>query len=144
MASKKEIGLALSCIDYRLFDATIELLKKQCCVDAFDHTILAGASLGYNQHEYKCWPKTFIDHVKLAIELHHIKKIVVIDHEDCGAYKLFYPKLEHKPECERHYHIKNVKKFIKHMKKLFPDLLYAGYILNLDGTAEKVCGDEMS
>jgi len=59
----KELGLALSCIDYRLFDATIELLKKDCQVDAFDHTILAGASLGYNQKIYPTWDKTFIDHV---------------------------------------------------------------------------------
>jgi len=137
---KKEIGLALSCIDYRLFDSTIELLREDCCVDAFDHTILAGASLGYNQTEYTWWPKTFIEHVELAIELHKIKKIVVIDHEDCGAYKLFYPELE-KDKChckERELHIKNIKKFIKHMKKKYPYIKYNGYILHLDGTAEKI------
>ena len=135
---KKEIGLALSCIDYRLFDSTIELLREDCCVDAFDHTILAGASLGYNQTEYTCWPNTFIEHVDLAIKLHKITKIVVIDHEDCGAYKLFYPDLERHHHREREYHIKNIKKFIKHMKKKYPDLKFSGYILRLDGTAEKI------
>lgn len=139
-----QIGLALSCIDYRLFEATIEFLKKDCCVDAFDHTILAGASLGYNQDEYKCWSKTFIEHVELAIELHHIKKIVVVDHEDCGAYKLFYPCLKCKPYHERQHHIHNIKKFIKAVKKIFPQLLFAGYIIRLDGSAEKVCGDNMN
>ncbi len=59
MPKKKEIGLALSCIDYRLFDATIELLKKDCHVDAFDHTILAGASLFYSQDVYETWKPTF-------------------------------------------------------------------------------------
>jgi carbonic anhydrase len=142
MNKPKEIGLALSCIDYRLFDATIELLKKSCCVDAFDHFILAGASLGFNQDEYKNWPPALINHIDLAIQLHHIKKIVVIDHEDCGAYKLFYPCLKHHPHKEREYHIFNVKKFIKQMKKLYPDMLYSGFILNLDGTAEKVYQDK--
>lgn len=140
---KKEIGLALSCIDYRLFDATIELLKKDCRVDAFDHTILAGASLGYNQIKYKCWPKTLRNHIDLAIELHKIKKIVVIDHEDCGAYKLFYPDLEEKPHREKHYHKKNVKKFIKTMKSIYPDLHYSGYLLALDGTFTKIYQDNM-
>ena len=141
MGKKKEIGLALSCIDYRLFDSTIELLKKDCHVDAFDHTILPGASLGYNQDTYENWPPTFIDQVDLALKLHHIKKIVVIDHEDCGAYKLFYPELKCKVWHEREYHIKNIRKFIKRMKKLYPDLLYVGYILNLDGTADRVYKD---
>jgi len=73
----------------------------------------------------------------LALELHHIKKIVVIDHEDCGAYKLIYPCIE-KCKCEKILHIKNIKKFIYKMKKLYPDLEYAGYLLHLDGHVEKV------
>jgi carbonic anhydrase len=142
MGKRKEIGLALSCIDYRLFDKTLELLKEQCCVDKFDHCILAGSSLGYNQNKYECWPPTFIEHVDLAIKLHHIKKIVVIDHEDCGAYKLFYPHVKHHPELERKLHIKNIKKFIKRLKQKYPQLLFAGYLLALDGTAERIHKDK--
>jgi len=141
MSHKKEIGAALSCIDYRLFDTTIELLRKDCHVDAFDHTILAGASLGYNQNDYETWKQTFIDQIDLAIQLHHIKKIVVIDHEDCGAYKLFYPQAEHDPKLERELHIKNIRKFIASMKKIYPKLQYAGYLLALDGSAERIYRD---
>lgn len=144
--TKPNIGIALSCMDYRLFDETIELLKNDCCVDSFDHTILAGASLGFNQDEYLNWAPTFINHVDLAIQLHHIKKIVVIDHEDCGAYKLFYPELNECKchcKCERKLHIKNIRKFIKKMKMLYPNFQYAGYILNLDGSYEKVYSDKM-
>lgn len=143
MQKEKNIGLALSCIDYRLFDETIELLKKDCCVDGFDHTILAGASLGYNQNEYLNWAPTFTDHVDLALELHHIKKIVVIDHEDCGAYKFFYPQIDECCHCERKYHVKNIKKFIKQMKMLYPQLHYSGYLLALDGSYEKIYQDKM-
>jgi len=138
----KELGLALSCIDYRLFDATIELLKKDCCVDAFDHVVLAGASLGYNQNDYTFWKKMFIDHVELALKLHNIEKIVVIDHEDCGAYKLIYPHVEDCRKCEKKLHIKNVKQFIKRMRKLYPKLHYSGYLLHLDGSYEKICQDK--
>lgn len=140
---QKEIGLSLSCMDYRLFDATIELLKKDCKVDAFDHTILAGASLGFNQNDYKYWKQTLINHIDLAIKLHKIKKIVVIDHEDCGAYKLAYPHLKDYPECERKYHIKNIHKFIKNISKMYPDLHYSGYLLSLDGSYERIYQDPM-
>lgn len=138
MNKPKKIGLALSCIDYRLFDKTIEFLKNDCHVDAFDHTILAGASLGYNQTKYDSWSTTFIEHVKLAIDLHKIQKIAVIDHDDCGAYKLFYPQLKHNPCCERGHHIENIIKFITNMKLQFPHIMFSGYILHLDGVVEKI------
>lgn len=134
----RNIGLSLSCIDYRFFEDTIRLLGKDCQIDAFDHTILAGASLGYNQHDYVTWPITWRDQVDLAIKLHKIQKIVVIDHEDCGAYKLFYPDLKYHPEREKKYHIKNIKKFIKAVRKIYPNLEYAGYLLLLDGSYERI------
>lgn len=135
---KLEIGLSLSCIDYRLFEATIELLRQDCQVDAFDHTILAGASLGFNQEEYPTWPITWIEHVDLAIKLHSIKTIVVIDHEDCGAYRLFYPHLVDHPKCERALHIKNIKEFIRYVKNIYPEFQYRGYLLALDGSHEMI------
>ena len=110
--NKPRIGLSLSCIDYRLFDATIELLRKDCQVDGFDHTILAGASLGYNQHDYKTWQRTWLDHVDLALKLHNIKVILVIDHQDCGFYKAIYKNAKDCEKCERALHIKNIKKFL--------------------------------
>jgi len=117
--SQQTIGLSLSCIDYRLFEATIRLLQQDCQIDAFDHTILAGASLGFNQYEYESWPITWLEHVNLAIKLHDIKKIVVIDHEDCGAYKLFYPCLKDHPECERNLKIAFFFRFFRLCLKNF-------------------------
>jgi carbonic anhydrase len=136
--SQLKIGFSLSCIDYRLFEATIELLRQDCQIDAFDHTILAGASLGYNQNKYVTWSSTWLDHVNLAIKLHNIQKIVVIDHEDCGAYKLFYPDLKDHPKRERKYHIKNIKEFINYVRHIYPNMEYAGYLLNLDGSYERI------
>lgn len=139
--SQLKIGLCLSCIDYRFFDSTLKLLERDCNVDAFDHTVLAGASLGYNQSKYVTWSAMWLDHINIAIKLHNIKKIVVIDHEDCGAYKLFYPDLKEHPKRERGYHIKNIKEFMNHVKNIYPDLDYAGYLLSLDGSYERIYPD---
>lgn len=138
---EKEIGLVLSCIDYRLFDATLQLLRNDVRVDAFDHTILPGASLGFNQNNHLYWKQTLIDQINIAIKLHNIKKIVVVDHEDCGAYKLAYKNLINYPEYERSYHIQNIKKFISTMIKLYPSMHYSGYLLNLDGSYKTVYQD---
>ena len=37
------------------------------------------------------WAKTLFDHIEISKNLHHIKKVVLFDHLDCGAYKTFCP-----------------------------------------------------
>jgi hypothetical protein len=133
-----KIGLALSCVDHRLLDSTIDLLKNICMVDAFDHVILAGASFGYNQTVCPHWKLTFLDHIDLALKLHNITHIVIIDHEDCNEYKLNYPLLHISPQYERLYHIIQVKQCIEDLKELYPSFDYSGYLLSLSGYAEKI------
>ncbi|MDP3275253.1 MAG: hypothetical protein Q8Q09_08675 [Deltaproteobacteria bacterium] len=60
--------------------------------DDYDHFILAGASLGVAQPTYTEWAKTFWDHLETAkLQLHKtIHTVLLIEHEDCGAYKLFF------------------------------------------------------
>lgn len=132
-------ALVLSCIDYRFVNVMTNFLQSSpSLTNSYDPMVLAGASLGYNQKKFKAWQKTFIDHVKLAIELHDIKQMVVFDHMDCGAYVLFYPDIEANSEEERKLHIKNIKLFICQMKKLFPQLLYSGYLINDDNTIDNI------
>ena len=132
-------ALVLSCIDYRFVDIMTNFLQNSPSLEnSYDPMVLAGASLGYNQKKFECWPVTFIDHVKLAIELHDIKQLIVFDHMDCGAYVLFYPGLEADSEEERGLHIKNINEFICRLKKLFPKLIYSGYLINVDGTIDNI------
>ena len=136
-------AIVLSCIDYRFIDNMIEFLEKSDISEKYDVTALAGASLAYNQSKYEYWNKTFIDQLKLAIDLHHIKKIIVFDHMDCGAYRIFYPKLNELSEkkrnrLEKKLHKKNIRKFFKKMGKLFPQLDQEGYLILYDGRIKKI------
>lgn len=132
-------ALILTCIDYRFVDSTIFYLESNPKLsNSYDVTALAGGSLGYTQKKYEHWRKTFIDHVKLAIELHNIQKIIVFDHMDCGAYQLFYPEIETNSEEERELHIKNIKKFIHKLYKIFPQLEYRGYLIHDNNYVEKI------
>jgi carbonic anhydrase len=81
-------ALLLSCMDYRLVDATARYMAARGLKDKYDHVILAGASLGATTAKYPDWNKTFWEHLEAAIQLHGIHKVIVVDHRDCGAYKL--------------------------------------------------------
>jgi len=132
-------AMVLSCIDYRFIDTTMFHSEQNPRLSQkYDYTTLAGASLGFNQNKYKCWKNTFIELLELAIELHHIKQLIVFDHMDCGAYQLFYPDITLDTEEERLLHIKNIKEFICKLQKKFPKLVYSGYLVHVDGHVETI------
>lgn len=132
-------AMVLTCIDYRFIDTVIFYLEQNPTLSQkYDLTTLAGASLGFNQDQFECWRNTFIELTELAIQLHHIKQLIVFDHMDCGAYQLLYPDLKLNTEEERQLHIKNIRLFVKKVKKIFPKLIYSGYLAHDNGHIEKI------
>ena len=81
--------LLLSCMDYRLMDEVSAYMQGRGLKDAYDHVILAGASLGALTDKRPDWGRTFFQHLDVAIQLHKVKKVMVVDHRDCGAYRVF-------------------------------------------------------
>lgn len=70
----------------------------------YDQFILAGASIGaligakhYNTKElpynrsYKSWYKALLNHIDVAVDLHDIRDVYIVEHRNCGAYKKFLP-----------------------------------------------------
>lgn len=131
-------AMALSCIDWRLIDATIEDLEKGAA-NPFDYTALPGASLFVvNPSDHPEFKKTYYDIAAIAIDLHNIKGFVVVEHYDCGAYKIAYPEyvdpITHKipKKIEKKLHKKNVLKLKKRLAELYPNHWFEGYIIALD------------
>ena len=137
-ATHKAKAIVLGCIDYRFVDVMTDYLQEGELNRKYDLTAVAGASLGYNQDKYPCWTQTIKDQISLAIELHHIKRVVVFDHMDCGAYALFYPHIKINSKEERLLHIKNINKFICSLKQIFPKLSYTGYLIHTDNEIELI------
>ncbi len=81
-ADKEADLLLLTCMDFRFFLKIAEFMKGI----KYDHVTLAGAALGAVWHEKPHWHQMFLDHVKLAIDLHNVKRVIVMEHRDCGAY----------------------------------------------------------
>ena len=94
-------NLVLSCIDPRFASATEQYLYDKYTSKnlSYDHFVLAGGALGGNltaagSGAGQCnilsansnWNRTLKDHVQLAITLHNVKGIEILDHLNCGAY----------------------------------------------------------
>ena len=89
----------LACIDPRYTAALEEYLLQILPNNTYDLFILAGAALGGNLtangacSQGVCsvvntnWQTALLDHIQVAITLHNVTEILVVDHLDCGAYK---------------------------------------------------------
>ena len=89
LAKGRVDALVLTCIDYRFVHLIPEYMNKQYPGFSYDHTILAGASLGVFAGIYPAWASTFWEHLEVAIALHGIHTVIILDHRDCGAYREF-------------------------------------------------------
>lgn len=128
--------LVLGCIDLRLTDETIAFLNADNLQNRFDYFTLAGTSLCTHAKEFAAdfdnkilkkfshftdWRNTLLNHVQSAIELHQIMDVYIIEHRDCGAYKIFLKDGTFGPdraEEEEEAHLKYAKTLAKKLEKL--------------------------
>ncbi|MFM1856638.1 MAG: hypothetical protein RLZ83_1947 [Pseudomonadota bacterium] len=131
--------LLLSCMDYRLVDDTERYMTGRGLRDRYDHVVLAGASLGAVTSKFPAWGQTFWDHLGVAIDLHHIRKVMVLDHRDCGAYKVILgPAHLASPLSERAAHAESLNQLRAQILARHPKLDVELLLMALDGSVEKV------
>jgi len=139
LASGKADALLLSCMDYRLIDATGRYMTHHGLRNKYDHVVLAGASLGAITEKYPDWNRTFWDHLALAIELHAIHRVMVLDHRDCGAYKLILGEdFSKDPKKETEAHAAQLKRLEELIKGKYEKLEVELLLMNLAGKVEHI------
>ncbi|MDE2163727.1 MAG: hypothetical protein KGL56_04385 [Alphaproteobacteria bacterium] len=132
-------ALALTCIDYRLVDDAVHFFDGMHLTNEYDQLSLAGASLAAVSEKFPSSNKAFWDHVQIAKDLHHVKKLIVLDHRDCGAYKVAFGKaFAAQPDAETMQHKSVMLKLHAQMAKRHPDLAAEFYLMALDGSAQRV------
>lgn len=102
---KKNI-ITISCIDLRLNEEVLNFLHFDNLTNRYDIFALAGTSVtaGATRPEHRPlfdeqtledydsfahWKKALYEHIQIAITLHEIEDVYIIEHQDCGAYKTF-------------------------------------------------------
>jgi hypothetical protein len=132
-------ALLLNCIDYRLTGATTRYMAEHRMAGKYDQLVLAGASLGAKNDKFPAWGVTFWEHVQVAIDLHHIREIIVMDHRDCGAYTVILGKdLAANPKEEFAVHAEQMRSLRTDIGKRHPELAVRLLLMGLDGKAETV------
>ena len=64
--------------------------RRRGLTGKFSQFIIAGAAIGVVAEPFKDWHKAFWDNLAASIQLHNIKRVIAIDHRDCGAAKIAY------------------------------------------------------
>jgi len=141
---KEASTLLISCVDFRLRNETERLMRTQLhLTDDYDEVAMPGASLGLTQTGHPHWKETLEDIVALVEQLHKIKRIILLDHRDCGAYKLLiggeYTKTK---ALETAIHRKNLLEAKAILEKKFPELKVYTMLIGLDGVVENFHGQE--
>jgi hypothetical protein len=132
-------ALLLSCMDYRLVDETERYMSGRGLRNRYDHVVLAGASLGAITSKFPSWGQTFWDHLGVAIDLHHIRKVMVLDHRDCGAYKVILgPAHLASATSEREAHAKALNDLRTQILSRHPKLEVELLLMALDGSVESI------
>ena len=129
-------AMVLSCIDPRFQTIVYNYLKKKKLTGKYSSFTIAGSAIGVTANKFKRWHKTFWDNFDTSVKLHNIKKLIVINHRDCGAAKIINGKREFSKNNETRVHKKSFHKIKKLFKKKYPKLRIEFKIISLNNKVE--------
>ena len=110
----------VTCIDFRLQENINNWLKENFPPKSFDRVAFGGGVKELDK---------ILSQIDISKSLHSIKKVVLLNHEDCGAYGEGGNKKKHAEDLSK------AKEII--LKK-YPDLEVETFYLHLDGTFGKI------
>ena len=123
--------MVLSCIDPRFQTKVYNYLKNKKLIGKYSSFTIAGAGIGVTHNKFKKWHKTFWDNLDVSIKLHKISRLIVINHEDCGAAKIANNKKRFNSLIERKIHNESFKNIKKIITKRYPYLKVSCTTLSL-------------
>src|SRR2546423_2945407 len=83
-------AMVLGCIDPRLQEPVSKYTAARGLTGKYSQFVIAGAAIGVVAEPFKDWHQAFWDNLDTSIQLHNIKKVIAINHRDCGAAKIAY------------------------------------------------------
>jgi carbonic anhydrase len=130
-------AMVLSCIDPRFQEPVTKYTAAQGLTGKYSQFTFAGAAIGVVAPAFKDWHKTFWDNLAATIELHNIKKVIAINHRDCGAARIAYGDASvATPQAETETHRAALAEFRKQVGEKQPKLGVETGIMSLDGKFE--------
>lgn len=113
-------AIIVTCMDFRFQKFIEDWANKNVGQGRYDRVAFAGGVLN--------WP-VILSQIELSKKLHHIHKVILINHEDCGGYG----------EAGTHErHVADLTKAKNDLSTRVPDVAVDLYFAHLDGTFERV------
>jgi hypothetical protein len=117
--------VVLTCIDFRFWKETVQFIESELGIKTFDFPSLPGSAKAINESNDE---EFIFGCISVPIELHHAEKIVIINHQDCGAYG-GSAKFNGDEKTEQEFHENELKKAKEKISAKYPDkkiiLVYA-------------------
>lgn len=130
-------AMLLSCIDPRTQEPVRSYMEKQGLLNKYSQFSIAGAAIGVVAPKFKAWQPAFWDNLGSSVQLHNIKKVIVLDHRDCGAAKIAYGEAKvANAQIETETHKAVLAEFRKQAKQRQPKLAVETGLMTLDGKVE--------
>jgi carbonic anhydrase len=128
-------AMILGCIDPRLQGPVRDFALAHGFNGLYSQFTIAGAAIAVVAPAFADWRKAFWDNLAATIELHNIKRVIAIDHRDCGAAKIAYGDASiATPEIETETHRKAMAEFRREVGERQPKLKVETLLMALDGT----------
>ena len=132
-------AMVLGCIDPRLQAPVAKYTAGRGLTGKYSQFVIAGASIGVVAEPFKDWHKAFWDNLATSIQLHNIKKVIAINHRDCGAAKIAYGDAAVANEkAETETHRKALAEFRKQVGERQPKLGVETGLMAINGKFERL------
>lgn len=125
--SHKADAVVLSCIDYRFRKSLVKFLEHDLNLKDYDHKSDGG---GVQQIVEEGMVQDWIlKNFEIAFDLHNVDRVILVNHEDCGAYG--GSKAHPSREKEISFHEGELKKAVGILGKKYPHKQIEGYLAML-------------
>ena len=131
--------MLLTCIDPRFVTTVNGWMDTQHLKGQYSQFAIAGASIGVVAPAFAGWAPAFWDNLGASMQLHKIKRVMVVNHRDCGAAKIAYgADAVASRDAETALHRKVFAEFKAQLAQKQPSMGIAGGLIGLDGTLESL------
>ena len=113
-------AMVLTCIDPRCQPKINSIMKNKKLIGKYSLFSIAGSTLGITSKNFKNWEKVFWKNFSISSQIHGIKKLIAINHYDCGVAKMLSKKKLFNKKIEKKIHDKSFKLLKKSFSKKYP------------------------
>lgn len=125
------------CYDHR-FDQVFRKLLKRTGIQFPDPVRIAGGAKTLVSPARESDREFVLEQIRLSMELHGTKTVILMLHSDCGAYGGL--KAFESPETEAENHRQEMRRAARYLKEKFPQLAIKAYFVDFGGVWEADLG----